>query len=108
MHDQDKPTILILCTGNSCRSHMAEGVLKSLLKEHFNVQSAGANPSGKVNPLAIEVMGEIGIDISAHSSKHLNTFLNDRVSTVISVCCNASHSCPTFPGQMQRYHCDRS
>tara|TARA_B110000305_G_C19411548_1_gene625727 strand:+ start:786 stop:1169 length:384 start_codon:yes stop_codon:yes gene_type:complete len=83
---------------------MAEGILRSIIGDNFNVQSAGANPSGKVNPLTIQVMQEIGIDISSHSSKHLNNFLDKRVNTVITVCCNASQACPTFPGQMKRHH----
>jgi arsenate reductase len=70
-----KPTVLILCTGNSCRSHLAEGILRAAAGEFLNVQSAGSKPAGYVHPLAIQVMKEIGIDISAHRSKHMNDFL---------------------------------
>ena len=98
------PAILILCTGNSCRSHLAEGILRNALGESFRVESAGSKPAGYVHPLAIKVMGEIGIDISAHHSKHLDAFLDDRVETVITVCGNADQVCPIFPGQVNRHH----
>lgn len=98
------PTILILCTGNSCRSHLAEGILRAALDARFRVASAGSNPAGFVHPLAIRVMDEIGIDISDHRSKHLNVFLTDNISTVITVCGNADQACPIFPGQRNRYH----
>ena len=98
------PTILILCTGNSCRSHLAEGILRNALGESFRVESAGSKPAGFVHPLAIKVMSEIGIDISAHHSKHLDRFLDDRVETVITVCGNADQACPMFPGQVNRHH----
>ena len=99
-----KPTILILCTGNSCRSHMAEGLLREAAGDFFNVRSAGSSPAGYVNPLAIQVMKEIDIDISAHHSKHMNEFLNQPVETVITVCGNADQACPLFPGQVNRHH----
>ena len=98
------PAILILCTGNSCRSHLAEGILRNALGESFRVESAGSKPAGYVHPLAIKVMNEIGIDISAHHSKHLDAFLDDRVETVITVCGNADQVCPIFPGQVNRHH----
>ena len=99
-----KPSILVLCTGNSCRSHMAEGILQKALGDNFRVVSAGSNPAGYVHPLAIEALSEIGIDISANTSKHLDTFLEDDIETVITVCGNADQACPTFPGQMNRHH----
>ena len=98
------PAILILCTGNSCRSHLAEGILRNALGESFRVESAGSKPAGYVHPLAIKVMNEIGIDISAHHSKHLDAFLDARVETVITVCGNADQVCPVFPGQVNRHH----
>lgn len=100
----DKPLILILCTGNSCRSHLAEGILRAALGESFNVQSAGSHPAGYVHPLAVQVMQEIGLDISKHHSKHLNEFLAQNVETVITVCGNANQVCPVFPGQTNRHH----
>ena len=102
--EDTKPTVLILCTGNSCRSHMAEGILKSVAGESLNVQSAGSNPAGYVHPLAIKVLGEIGIDISSNSSKHMNEFLQQDVETVITVCGNADQACPVYPGQVNRFH----
>jgi arsenate reductase len=100
-----KPTtILILCTGNSCRSHLAEGILKAKLGEVFRIESAGSKPAGYVHPLAIRVMAEIGIDIANHRSKHLDEFLDEDVETVITVCGNADQACPIFPGQVNRYH----
>ena len=99
-----KPTILILCTGNSCRSHLAEGILRAAAGDILNAQSAGSMPAGYVHPFAIQVMKEIGIDISGHHSKHMDEFLKQPVETVITVCGNADQACPMFPGQVNRYH----
>lgn len=99
-----KPTILILCTGNSCRSQMAEGILRNAAADLFEIRSAGSNPAGLVQPKAIAVLKEIGIDISGHESKHMNDFLDQEVDTVITVCGNADQACPAFPGQVARYH----
>lgn len=99
-----KPIILILCTGNSCRSHIAEGILRSIAGDVVDVQSAGGKPAGYVHPLAIKVMQEIGIDISHHRSKPLTEFLERNVETVITVCGNVDQACPIFPGQVNRYH----
>jgi len=104
MEEEAKPLILILCTGNSCRSHMAEGVLREVAGDVLNVQSAGSAPTGSVHPLAILTLGEIGIDISSHTSKHMNEFLSGNVETVITVCDNADQACPSFPGQSYRHH----
>ncbi len=100
----NKPIVLILCTGNSCRSHMAEGTLRKAVGDFVEVQSAGSMPAGYVHPMAIEVMKELGIDISSHTSKHMNEFLDHQVDTVITVCGNADQACPRFPGQVHRYH----
>ena len=100
----NKPIVLILCTGNSCRSHIAEGFLHAAAGDILDVQSAGSNPAGYVHPLAIKVMQEAGIDISKHRSKHLNEFLDKNVETVITVCGNADQVCPMFPGQVNRHH----
>lgn len=98
------PTILILCTGNSCRSHLAEGILRAALGDRYTVASAGSKPAGYVHPFAIRAMEEIGLDISAHHSKHLDEFLEQDVETVITVCGNADQVCPIFPGQANRHH----
>ena len=99
-----KPTVLILCTGNSCRSHLAEGILRHVAGDILDVRSAGSKPAGYVHPHAITVMQEIGIDISAHQSKSMNDFLDQPIETVITVCGNADQACPMFPGQMNRHH----
>ena len=97
-------SILILCTGNSCRSHMAEGIFRHLASDLFEVHSAGSQPAGYVHPLSIEVLAELGIDISHHTSKHMNEFLERDIHTVVTVCGNAEQACPTYPGQLNRYH----
>ncbi len=99
-----KPLILILCTGNSCRSHLAEGILRAAAGDLIDVASAGSKPAGYVHPLSISVMQEIGIDLSGHHSKHMEEFLNHPVDTVITVCGHADQACPIFPGQVHRYH----
>jgi arsenate reductase len=99
-----KPNVLILCTGNSCRSHMAEGILRAAAGDLLEVHSAGSDPSGYVHPKAISALAEIGIDISGHESKHMDTFLDRDIATVITVCGNADQACPTFPGQVNRHH----
>lgn len=99
-----KPLVLILCTGNSCRSHLAEGILRAAAGDLIEVASAGSNPAGYVHPKSIEVMKEIGIDILGHHSKHMNEFLDRSVDTVISVCGNADQACPMFPAQLHRFH----
>ena len=98
------PLVLILCTGNSCRSHIAEGILRAAADGVIRVASAGSKPAGYVHPLSIRVLGEIGIDISAHHSKHMDEFLSQPVETVITVCGNADQACPMFLGQLNRYH----
>ena len=104
MDSQAKPTVLILCTGNSCRSHMAEGILRSVAGDVLDVQSAGSAPAGYVHPLAVRALADIGIDISGNLSKHMNEFLARDVETVITVCDNADSACPSFPGQANRHH----
>ena len=99
-----KPRVLILCTGNSCRSHMAEGILHEAAGDFLEVHSAGSKPAGFVHPKSIEVLREIGIDISSHTSKPMNEFLDRDIETVITVCGNADQACPVFPGQVNRHH----
>lgn len=94
-----KKRILILCTGNSCRSQMAEGFLKSL-NENLEVFSAGTTPADKVNPKAVQVMKEVGIDISKNYPKMVDHFLNDSFDYVITVCDNARETCPVFIGKV--------
>lgn len=99
-----KPAALILCTGNSCRSHLAEGILRSIAGDLFEVYSAGSKPAGFVHPLAIRAMQEIGIDISGHRSKSMTEFMHTPIETVITVCGIADQACPIFPGQVNRHH----
>jgi len=96
--------ILILCTGNSCRSQMAEGFIKHFAPE-FEVYSAGTKPAERVNPNAIEVMREIGIDISKNYPKDVEQFINESFDYVITVCDNAKETCPIFSGRVgKRIH----
>jgi arsenate reductase len=83
---------------------MAEGILKNAAGDLVDVQSAGSKPAGYVHPNAIEVLHEIGIDVSNHTSKHMNEFLDRPIHTVITVCGNADQACPMFPGQVHRHH----
>jgi arsenate reductase (thioredoxin) len=99
-----KPRLIILCTGNSCRSQMAEGFLRELADDLFEAQSAGMNPAPAVHPLAIKAMAEIGIDISGNTCKHLNTFFDESIDTVITVCNHADQSCPLLPPSTKRHH----
>ena len=99
----DPKYVLILCTGNSARSQMAEGLLRQQGGNQFEVFSAGMEPS-RVNPLAIEAMREIGIDISDHLSKSVDEFIGQEFDYVITVCDKAKESCPIFPGKAQRIH----
>jgi len=100
---KDKSKVLILCTGNSARSQMAEGLLRQDAGDRFEVASAGLNPS-RVRSEAIEVMREIGIDISGHRSKSVDEFTSQEFDYVITVCDNANKQCPVFPGKAQRVH----
>lgn len=95
-----KPKVLFLCTGNSARSQMAEGCLRHIAGDQYDVLSAGTAPVG-LNPLAVEVMREIGIDISRQTSKNVSQFLGVNIPFVITVCDRAKESCPVFPGAFQ-------
>ena len=98
-----KKRILILCTGNSARSQMAEGLLRHLAGDRFEVESAGTVASF-VRPQAIAVMAEIGIDITTHRSKCLDEFLGTQFDYIITVCDHAAQNCPVFPGKATRIH----
>lgn len=92
--------ILILCTGNSCRSQMAEGFLKAF-DSSWEVHSAGTQPSGEVHPKAVEVMSEVGVDLSQNYPKKVDGFLNQTFDYVITVCGGAKESCPVFTGNVK-------
>ncbi len=100
----NKPRVLFLCTGNSCRSHMAEGWLRHLAGDRYESLSAGAKPAGYVHPLAIRAMAEVGVDISQHRSKSIDEFAGQTLDVLITVCDNARESCPTFAGAKRVLH----
>lgn len=95
--------ILFLCTGNSCRSQMAEAFTRKLFPERFEAMSAGTNP-GRLDPRAVRVMAEIGIDISKQRSKHLDELAGAAIDYVVTVCDSANESCPVFPGSARHIH----
>ncbi len=99
-----KKRILVLCTGNSARSQMAEGWLRTHAGDQIDVFSAGSHPTGQVHPGAIQAMAEIGIDISRHQSKSMAQFIGQPFGYVITVCDNAAEECPIFPGKAIRLH----
>lgn len=98
-----KQRVLFLCTGNSCRSQMAEGILRHVAGNRFKVATAGTHPVG-LNPLAVQVMKEIGIDISQQRSKKMDEFAGQHFEYVVTVCDRAKESCPTWPGASQILH----
>ena len=102
MHDKQR--VLILCTGNSARSQMAEGLLRDRAGDRFEVHSAGSNPSGHVLPGAIAALDALGIDISDARSKHMQEFYGQTFDYVLTVCDNAAENCPVFPGPGVRHH----
>jgi len=100
---KDKQKVLFVCTGNSCRSQIAEGLLRNMANEYFDVFSAGSHPS-RVHPNAISVMNEIEVDISQQTSDGVGQYLDMGIDIVITVCDNANQICPVFPGQVKRIH----
>jgi arsenate reductase len=103
MNQRQKLRILVLCTGNSCRSQIAEGYFRHYGGDWVEVFSAGLEPKG-VNPRAIQVMNEVGIDISKHTSDHLSKYIGQSFDYVITVCDNAAANCPVFPGAGTKLH----
>ncbi|VBB08891.1 low molecular weight phosphotyrosine protein phosphatase [Lucifera butyrica] len=98
-----KKKVLFLCTHNSARSQMAEGLLRAMYGDCYESLSAGTAP-GKLNPYVVRAMAEIGIDISGHRSKHMNEFVDQKIDYVVTVCDNAKEACPFFPGGSQHIH----
>ena len=98
-----KKNILVLCTGNSCRSQMMEGWIRHLGDEGILVKSAGVETHG-VNPRAIKVMKEVGIDISSHTSNHIDEYIDEDFDLVITVCDHARERCPVFPSKAKKLH----
>jgi len=99
-----KIRVLFLCTGNSARSQMAEGWLRQLGGDRFDVHSAGTEPKDQVNPVAIQAMAEAGVDISNQKPKTLRIFLSEPWDYIITVCDRANETCPVFPGDHERVH----
>jgi arsenate reductase (thioredoxin) len=96
--------VLFLCTGNSCRSHMAEGWLRHLGGNRYESLSAGAKPSGYVHPLTIRAMAEVGVDITQHRSKSIDEFGGQTLDVLVTVCDNAREACPVFAGAKRTIH----
>jgi arsenate reductase (thioredoxin) len=105
MKDQKKTKILFLCTGNSCRSQMAEGWAKKLKGDQMEAYSAGVAPS-TIDPRAVKVMAESGVDISSQKSKDIGEFSGMQFDYVVTLCDHANESCPIFPGKTKRTHKD--
>ena len=99
----DKKKVIFICTGNACRSQMAEGLLRQLAGDKFEVYSAGSHPS-RLHPASVAVMAEWNIDITHHTSEPINVYLETGIDIVITVCDNAQQICPTFPGNVKRIH----
>ncbi|MFI4876930.1 MAG: arsenate reductase ArsC [Blastopirellula sp. JB062] len=96
--------VLVLCTGNSCRSQMAEALFENLSDGQWKAESAGSKPSGYVHPLAIRAMSELDVDIADRQSKHVDQFADQPFDLVVTVCDNAKEACPVFPGAQQTLH----
>jgi arsenate reductase (thioredoxin) len=100
----EKKRVLVLCTGNSCRSQMAEGWVNHLLGERWEARSAGTAPAARVHPLAIRAMAEVGVDISAAAPENVRTHLAEPWDLVVTVCDSARETCPTFPRPVPKIH----
>jgi arsenate reductase len=100
----EKYRVLVLCTSNSARSQMAEGLINAQLADRFEAQSAGTHPTGRVHPQAIAALREVGIDIARHRSKSVNEFAGNDFDLVITVCDDAAENCPVWLGRGQKVH----
>ena len=100
---ENKTKVIFICTGNSCRSQMAEGLLRDMAGDRFEVFSAGSHPS-RLHPASIIVMAELEIDISNHSADSIDEYMDKDIDIVITVCDNARQVCPVFPGNVKRIH----
>ena len=104
MSDQTQKRVLVLCTGNSCRSQMAEALINDRLDAEWLAFSAGTHPAGVVNPFAVKALEEIGISVGDQHPKHVGSFSGQSFDLVITVCDDAAQSCPVWPGQGKRVH----
>jgi arsenate reductase len=99
-----KKRVLVLCTGNSCRSQMAEGFINHLLGDAWEARSAGTAPAARVHPLAVRAMAEAGVDVSRGVPEHVRAYLSDPWDLVVTVCDSAQEACPTFPRPVPKIH----
>ena len=99
----DKKKVIFICTGNACRSQMAEGLLRHMAGDKFEVYSAGSHPS-RLHPASVAVMAEWGIDIARHTADPIDDYLDTGIDIAITVCDNAQQYCPTFPGNVEQIH----
>ncbi len=104
MTNGDKKRVLVLCTGNSCRSQMAEGWINHLLGAEWEARSAGTAPAAQVHPLAVRAMAEVGIDISGGKPENVRAYLDQPWDLVVTVCDSAKEACPVFPGPVPKAH----
>ena len=104
MHADEPRRVLILCTGNSCRSQMAEGLVNHLLAGRWVARSAGTRPADRVHPLAVKAMAEVGLDISGGVPELVDRYLDEEWNLVVTVCDSARESCPTFPRPVEQIH----
>jgi arsenate reductase len=100
----DRKRVLVLCTGNSCRSQMAEGWINHLLHGSWQARSAGTAPAVRVHPLAVRAMAEVGVDIGNGKPEHVNAYLNEPWDLVVTVCDSAQETCPVFPRPVEKVH----
>ena len=100
----DPKRVLVLCTGNSCRSQMAEGWINHLLRGSWQARSAGTAPAARVHPLAVRAMAEAGVDIGTGKPEHVNAYLDEPWDLVVTVCDSARETCPVFPRPVERVH----
>lgn len=99
-----KRRVLVLCTGNSCRSQMAEAWVNKLLGAQWEARSAGTAPAARVHPLAVRAMAEVGVDISGGKPEHVSVYMDQPWDLVVTVCDSAAETCPVFPGRVERMH----
>lgn len=104
MTSRDKKRVLVLCTGNSCRSQMAEGWINHLLGAEWEARSAGTAPAARVHPLAVRAMAEAGVDISGGRPEHVEAYLDQPWDLVVTVCDSAQEACPAFPRPVAKAH----
>ena len=104
MTSGERKRVLVLCTGNSCRSQMAEGWVNHLLGDQWEARSAGTAPAARVHPMAVRAMAEVGVDLSPGRPEHVDAYIEQRWDLVVTVCDSAQEACPTFPRPVPKLH----